>query len=232
MAQAWSQSAASLESIYAIPVLSIHDHPFVLVGKYALKWMGVPVHTGYLTLPWQLVRTSQVGSICKALAQTGERLEVYEPSIPELPMLSELPEHRSRGCLSYNLTVDAEKVQVPHPINFVPALMESQFHPNPTDRRAKPYPTPYPITDENLKFVWGEPVAFPMDDDRCRIPQMDMDYSPRYLILDLLSQQDKLLSKVQNTKRLAEYFADWRRRAKYGADSRPWLQVPFIMLSL
>ncbi|KAG0643114.1 hypothetical protein HOY80DRAFT_947392, partial [Tuber brumale] len=276
-AQAWSQSAASLESIYA--VLSIHDHPFVLVGRYALKWMGVPVHTGYVMDI--LVRTSQVGSICKALAQTGEWLEVDESSIPEFPMLSELPEHRSEGrfkrhddqwyiCLcsesTYHLTVDTEKVQVPHPINFVPALMESEFHPNPTDRRAKPYPRPFLITDENLKFVWGEPVTFPvfipsipeffdscldcmggrtyLDDDTCRIPQIDIDYLSRYLILDSLSQQDKLLSKVQNTKQLAEYFADRRRsqerrmqrvmerRAKHGADSRPGPQVPFIMLPL
>lgn len=44
--QARSQSAASLESIYV--VLSYYDRPFVLVGKYAIKWMGVPVHQGFV----------------------------------------------------------------------------------------------------------------------------------------------------------------------------------------
>jgi len=34
LAQAWSPSARSLESVFK--VLSDHDHPFVMVGKYAL----------------------------------------------------------------------------------------------------------------------------------------------------------------------------------------------------
>lgn len=48
MAQAWSQSVASLESVFA--VLSAHDHPFVMVGTYALRWMGVQVLPGYVCI--------------------------------------------------------------------------------------------------------------------------------------------------------------------------------------
>ena len=80
MAKAWSQSVASLESIYGI--LSDHGHLFVLVGKYTLKWMGVwhildlyawlSPHHGYppptvniaLQIMDILVRTLQVGFIC------------------------------------------------------------------------------------------------------------------------------------------------------------------------
>jgi len=46
LAQAWAPSAASLESVFK--VLSDHNHPFVMVGTYALTWMGVPVCTGYV----------------------------------------------------------------------------------------------------------------------------------------------------------------------------------------
>lgn len=31
---------ASLETVFL--VLNAHDHPFIMVGKYALRWMGVP----------------------------------------------------------------------------------------------------------------------------------------------------------------------------------------------
>ncbi|RPA88904.1 hypothetical protein L873DRAFT_1823812 [Choiromyces venosus 120613-1] len=44
-AQVWSHSPASLDSVFS--VVNAHDHPFIMVGKYALRWMGVPVHTGY-----------------------------------------------------------------------------------------------------------------------------------------------------------------------------------------
>ena len=83
-----------------------------------------------------------------------------------------------------------------------------------------------------------------MEDDNCRIPQIDMDYLARYLLLDSPAQKDKLLSKVKDTKQLAKYFADrqwWQerrvkrvmgRRAKFGADSKPGPQVPFKMLLL
>jgi len=53
MAQAWSPSARSLESVFQ--VLSDHNHPFFMVGKYALTWMGVLVHTGYVPLTHALM---------------------------------------------------------------------------------------------------------------------------------------------------------------------------------
>lgn len=53
LAQAWSPSARSLESVFK--VLSNHDHPFVMVGTYALTWMGVPVHTGYVHIAYPLI---------------------------------------------------------------------------------------------------------------------------------------------------------------------------------
>ena len=79
--------------------LSKHHDPFVLVGKYALNWMGVPVHSGYVSiacLTFQLPalatilaqimdilpRVSQVGSIYKTLSQSGEWLGVTKSSMP------------------------------------------------------------------------------------------------------------------------------------------------------
>jgi len=53
MAQTWSPSAASLESIFK--VLSDHDHSFIMVGKYSLPEMGVTVHTGYVLIAHPLV---------------------------------------------------------------------------------------------------------------------------------------------------------------------------------
>ncbi|RPA95971.1 hypothetical protein L873DRAFT_1696044 [Choiromyces venosus 120613-1] len=279
MAQAWSQSTASLESIFA--VLSDHDHPFVMVGTYALRWMGVQVLPGY-TMDI-LIRTSQVASICQALAQTGEWLEVDESSIPVLVTLAGRKEYRSirrfKRCDdqwyislcsedTYRLTVDSEKIQVPHPVNFNSVLVESEFHPNPTGRSTYWRSRPYLMTDKNIPFVWaaGGQVSFPvfipripefldsclnclggrnyMDDDSCHIPHGDMSYLARYLLLDLPHQQDKLLSKVKNTKWLAEFFADrqWRqerrmkkvmeRQAKNAAHAKPGPQIPFTMKPL
>jgi len=53
LAQAWSPRARSLESVFK--VLSNHNHQFVMVGKCALTWMGVPVHTGYIRIAYPLM---------------------------------------------------------------------------------------------------------------------------------------------------------------------------------
>ncbi|KAG0133732.1 hypothetical protein HOY82DRAFT_251854 [Tuber indicum] len=122
-----------------------------------------------------LVRTSQAASICQALSQTGEWLEVDQSSIPGLVRLAERAERRSIRRFkrhddqwyislcsedTYRLAIDTEKVQVPHPINFNSVLMEPEFRPNPADRRFKPYL----ITDKNIEFVWapGGSVSFPV----------------------------------------------------------------------
>jgi len=193
-----------------------------------------------------LVRTSQAGSISQALAQSGEWIEVDKSSIPELAMLHGSEGHHSVGWFkrcddhwyislcsedTYRLTVDTEKIKVPHPINFNSVLVESDFHPNPRDRIPHDRSSrPYLITDEDVKFVWGEPITFPvfiptipeyLDSclnrlrewgRTCYTPQMDMDNMARYLALDSPLQQEKLLSKVKNTKQLAEYFTQRQRR--------------------
>ncbi|KAG0125359.1 hypothetical protein HOY82DRAFT_571954, partial [Tuber indicum] len=152
----WSQSAASLESI--LSVLNGRDHFFVQARTNALNWMGVPVCSGYIMDI--LVRASQV----------GEWLEVDKYSVPGLAMLPESGEQYSVGwfkryddqwyiCLctedNYRLTVDTEKIQVPHPINFNSTLAGSEFHPYPKYR----FPhyrssLPYLITYEDVNFVW------------------------------------------------------------------------------
>ncbi|PUU72270.1 hypothetical protein B9Z19DRAFT_1138313 [Tuber borchii] len=274
MAEPWSQSAASLESIFSI--LSEHDHPFVMVGKYALNWMGVPVHSGYIMDI--LLRTSQAGSIYQALVQSGEWLEVDKSSIPELAILPESGEHDSIGWFkryddqwyislctedTYHIVVDTEKIQVPHPINFNSVLVESEFHPNPQDEiRDARSSLPYLITDEGVKFVWGEPITFPVFIPTipeyldsclnrirewgytCYMARMDMDNLARYLVLDSPHQQEKVLSKVENTEQLAEYFTQRQQRqercmkrimeqqrkhaALYGTTGKG-LNLPFIM---
>lgn len=226
-----------------------------------------------------LVRTSQAGSIYQALAQSAEWLEVDKSSIPELAILPEIEEHDSIGwfkrcddqwfvCLcsedTYHIAVDTEKIQVPHPVNFNSVLVESEFHPNPKDRIPHDRSSlPYLITDEDVKFVWGEPITFPVFIPTipeyldsclnrlrewgytCYIPQMDMDNLARYLVLDSPLQQEKLLSKVKNTKQLAEYFTRRQQRqersmrrimeqqkkyvALYGTRGS---KVPFIMKAL
>ncbi|KAG0643604.1 hypothetical protein HOY80DRAFT_1020020 [Tuber brumale] len=273
MAQAWSPSVASLESVFT--VLSDHDHPFVMVGKYALPWMGVPVHTGYIMDI--LVRTSQAASIRQSLAQTREWMEVDDASVPGLASLAERREQRSIGglkrlddywyiCLctedTYQLMVDTKKIQVPHVVSLNAGLVESEFHPNPLDQRVRPFL----ITDKNIKFVWAEPITFPvfiptipeyldsclnctggrshMDDESCDVPESDMAYLSRYLVLDSPHQRDKLLSEVHNAKLLEAYFIDrqrrqeirmkkvMERRMKHASHLNSGLQVPFVMLSL
>jgi len=200
-----------------------------------------------------LVRTSQAASICQALAQTGEWLEVDESSIPALVTKSERTEHRSIRRFkrvddywyislcseeTYHLTVDTKKIQVLHPVNFNSVLVESEFHPNPTDRSADHPSRPFLMTDKNIPFVWaaGGQVSFPVfipsipefvdsclscmgerdykDKSLC-LPQGYLDYMARYLLLDSPHQQDKLLSKVMSTRLLEQFFAGrqwWQER--------------------
>jgi len=272
MAQAWSPSARSLESVFH--VLSDHDHPFVMVGTYALKWMGVGLHTGYIMDI--LARNSQAASIHQSLAQTSGWMEVDDASIPGLVSTAEREEQRSVGrfkrlddhwyislCTedTYKLLVATEKIRVPHPISWNAGLVESEFHPNPTDRRVKPYL----ITDKTIKFVGAEPVAFPafiptipqyldsclsctggrshVDDESCIIPESDLDYLSRYLALDSPHQQNKVLSKVHQAKLLEEYFMNRRRRQesrmkkilerrRKRSHLNPRPQVPFVMPDL
>src|SRR5207302_1732997 len=120
-----------------------------------------------------LVRTSQAVSIRQALAQTGEWIEVDDVSIPGLVSLAERMGKRSVGRLkrfddhwdislcseeTYHLPVDTKKIPVPHALSLNTPLVESEFHPNPTDRRIKPYL----MTDKDIKFVWVEPITFPI----------------------------------------------------------------------
>jgi len=228
-----------------------------------------------------LVRTSQAASICQALAQTGEWLEADESSIPEFVTLVERVDHRSirrfKRCDdhwyislcsedTYDLTVDTKKIQVLHPVNFDSVLVESEFHPNPTDRSPDPWISrPYLMTDKNIPFIWaaGGVVSFPVfiptlpefidsclscmggqNSKSSGIARRDMDYLARYLLLDLPHQQDKLLSKVKNTKQLAEFFMGrqqrqerrmkmvMERQAEYAAHAKPGPQVPFVMKPL
>lgn len=230
-----------------------------------------------------LIRTSQVASICQTFAQTGEWVEVDESSITGLVTLAERDERRSirrfKRCddqwyislcseNTYRLTVDSEKIQVPHPINFNSVLVQSEFHPNPGDRSSDWKPRPYLMTDKDIAFVWpaSGQVSFPVfiptipefldsclscmggrnykDDESCHIPHGDVSYLARCLLLDLPHQQDKLLSKVKNTKQLAEFFTERQQRqerrmsrlmegrAKYAAHAKPGPRVPFIMKSL
>ena len=190
-----------------------------------------------------LVRNSQVASIYQAFVATGEWLGVDESSMPTFIMRGDLPEHRSvqrlkryddkwyiRLCTkdSYRISVDTEKIQVPHVLAFNSALVESEFHHNTLDWR------PYCLTDEKIKFTEDLPITFPVfiptipeyidscldiiqDMDSighksCTLPRMDMDYLARYLVFSSPHLQDKLLAKVKNCKQLAEYFAEGERR--------------------
>ena len=118
---------------------------------------------------------------------------------------------------SYRLTVDTPKTQVPHVVNYNSALVESEFHPNSSGRSVRPYL----LTDDNIKFVGDLPLPFPVfiptipqfldpcldcivgrkaiDYPSCTLPTIDIENMARYLLFDLPSQQDKLLSKVTNT---------------------------------
>ncbi|KAG0633815.1 hypothetical protein HOY80DRAFT_1005673 [Tuber brumale] len=169
MPSSWSPSPTSLHSVYL--VLSAFDHHFIMVGKYALNWMGVPVFTSHTVDI--LVRNSQLTSIYHAFVQTGEWLGVDEPTIQEFHMGGDRPEYRSVQRLkryneswyinlcteeSYRISVDTKKVHVPHVLAYNSALVEAEFHPNASDRSVKPYL----LTDEKIKFVGDPPVTFPV----------------------------------------------------------------------
>lgn len=161
---------------------------------------------------------------------------------------------------SYQLSVDTAKIQVPHVINYNSALVESEFHPNATDRSVKV--RPYLTTDENVKFVGDEPIMFPVfiptipqfldscldciGDGKaigsapCELPHIYMEYLARYLVLDSPSQQEKFLAKVKNRERLAEYFR--QRQVQHERGMKRVMQrrekhnvdstVPFIKIPL
>ena len=192
-----------------------------------------------------LVRTSQSSSIRQSLAQTKHRMEVDDASIPGLVSLAERKEQRSVARLkrlddhwyislctddTYKQMVDTKKIQVPHPISLNAGLVESEVRPNLTDRRFRPFP----ITYENIKFVWAEPITFLvfiptipeyidsclsctggwsyLDDESCSVPEGDLDYLSRYLAFDSPNQQDILLSKVHLAKLLEAFLINRQRQ--------------------
>ncbi|KAG0130079.1 hypothetical protein HOY82DRAFT_609973 [Tuber indicum] len=213
-----------------------------MVGKYALRRMEVPVHTGY-TIDI-LVPTIQLVSIHQAFIQTFERLAVDESGMDDLHLDFHAVEYRSvrtfprsdgewflifRGEGSWRLAVDTRKVQAPHVLSCDRVLVESEFHPNCSDRSVMPYL----ITDDNTKFAGDQPITFPVftptipqfldscrdcigdgrssDGGSCALRQFDMDNLARYLVLESPSQQAKLLAKVANSERLTQYFEKRRQ---------------------
>ncbi|KAG0130087.1 hypothetical protein HOY82DRAFT_592247 [Tuber indicum] len=273
MARSWSQSPASLNSVFS--VLNSHGHPFVMVGKYALRWMGVPAYTGYTVDI--LVRTTQLVSIHQAFIQTGEWREVDESCTDELDLEFHAVEHRSVRKLkrfdddwflslcdegSCSLAVDTKKIQVPHVVNCNSVLVESEFHPDSSDRSVRPYL----ITECNIKFAGDQPITFPIfiptipqfldscldcigdgrssDDGSYSLPQIDMDNLARYLVLDSPDQQAKLLAKVKNREGLTQYFEKRRRNQERGmkrvmerqikrqVDASPGRDVPSVEVPL
>jgi len=202
------------------------------------------------------VRASQAAFIYQALVRTGEWLEVDESMMLGSGIRGDRVEHCSvrelkwrydkwylRLCHedSYHITVDTEKIQVPHVINWNSALVESEFHPNAPDRSAGPRTPPFLLTDENIKFTPDQAITFPvfiptipqfidsclyfvvgsMDKPHRRPtpPYTDLSYMEQYLVLDSPHQQDKLLAKVKNREGLVEYFAH-RQRFKEGRMKR------------
>ena len=130
----------------------------------------------------------------------------------------------------YCLTVDTKKIQVPHVAGYGRVLVESEFHPAQSPADEGFLSMVRVLGDENVKFVRGEPVTFPVfiptipqfldacmdsmrsytfvDDGSCRTPQADMDELFCFLALLCPHQQDKILAKVKNGKQLAVYFAE------------------------
>ncbi|PUU79171.1 hypothetical protein B9Z19DRAFT_1064426 [Tuber borchii] len=117
----------------------------------------------------------------------------------------------------YCLTVYIKKIQVPHVAGYGCVLVESGFHParGPTDLGF--LSMLQVLGDQNVKFVRGEPVTFPVfipqfldacmdfmrgytfvDGGSCRTPLTDMDDLSEFLALDCHHQQDRLLAKVKN----------------------------------
>ncbi|RPA99297.1 hypothetical protein L873DRAFT_1684138, partial [Choiromyces venosus 120613-1] len=161
-----------------------------------------------------LVRTSQAASVQQSLAQTGEWMEVDDASIPALVSFVERSKQHSIRRLkrlddhwyislfredNYWHMVHTKKIQVPYAISLNAGLVESDFHPNSTDRRVRPFP----ISEKDITFVGAEPTIFPVfipsipkypnsclnctggrshvDDESCCVPESDMDYLSRYL---------------------------------------------------
>ncbi|KAG0131310.1 hypothetical protein HOY82DRAFT_608269 [Tuber indicum] len=225
------------------------DHPFIMVGKYAPRWMGVPVCTGYTSFFGILNYCPHTKPLFK--------LAVEYRSVRKLKRYHDEWYIGLRSEVTCCLTVDSQKIQVPHVVNYNSLLVESEFHPNSADRSVRPYL----LTDSNIKFVGDPPLAFPVfiptvpqfldsclncirgrscrDDRSCILPQIDLDNIARYLVLDSPSQQHKLLAKVANRERLAEYFQMrernqqrrmkriMERRAKYQVDAQ--LEVPIVI---
>ncbi|KAG0137678.1 hypothetical protein HOY82DRAFT_646901 [Tuber indicum] len=141
-------------------------------------------------------------------------------------------------------------------------LVESEFHPDSSDRSVRPYL----ITEGNIKFAGDQPITFPIfiptipqfldpcldcigdgrssDDRSYSLPQIDMDNLARYLVLDSPDQQAKLLAKVTNREGLTEYFEKrgrnqergmkrvMERQMKRQVDASPGREVPCVEVPL
>ncbi|KAG0137709.1 hypothetical protein HOY82DRAFT_535392 [Tuber indicum] len=191
-----------------------------------------------------LVRTTQLVSVHQAIIQACERLVVDESGMDDLHLDFQAVEYRSvrtfprsdgewflsiRGEGSCRLAVDTRKIQVPHVLSCDRVLVESEFHPDSSDRSVMPYL----ITDDNTRFAGYQPITFPLfkptipqfldscrdcigdgrssDHGSCALPQIDKDNLARYLVLESPSQQAKPLAKVANSEGLRQYFEKRRQ---------------------
>ncbi|KAG0130084.1 hypothetical protein HOY82DRAFT_609977 [Tuber indicum] len=201
-----------------------------MVGKYALRWMGAPVYTGY-TIDI-LVRTTQLVSIHQEFIQTAEWLEVDESVKDELVwefhavlLESEFHPYSSDRSVRPYLIMDGNiKFAGDQPITF-PIFI----------------PTIPQFLDSFLDCIGDGRSS---DNGSCALPQIDIYNLARYLVLDSPSQQARLLAKVTNSEGLTQYFEKQRpnqergmkrvmeRQMKHRVDTRPGPGVPSVEVPL
>jgi len=128
-------------------ILDEHDHPVVLIGDQALRWMAVRLGTDEdLDL---LVRDGQHNSIVQCLLASGcwTQVDIESDFGFEAVRKAEVPRFERLGEQFYinlwpenlfGLAVDGDLCEVPHICAWNPVLAESTFYPFPDHNHSYP----------------------------------------------------------------------------------------------
>jgi hypothetical protein len=164
------------------PVFREHNHPLILVGLVAHRWMGGRGFTGYPVID-VLLRNGQLHSITSDIVRTGHWKDVDAQDLQKLPMNIELGQiHEADIVLerthhemlqiyyirfwseeTYRINIDSSRlIEVPDVYAWRPYLIEEEYHPAINRKDGwwfGPYIRPKPTDCILPKLPHGKPLG-------------------------------------------------------------------------
>ncbi|KAF8337704.1 hypothetical protein F5887DRAFT_1285016 [Amanita rubescens] len=213
-------------------VLDVHQHPCILLGRFALLWMGAAVcPSSNFDL---LIRNSQIAAIAEDIPRTGN----WE----EAPLVCTFWEdYLQPPPRVFNRTDGTFSIKAPCCEVLTPVLLESDLHPGPEISAHKPplltipngrfLPNTHsqsasrgsqskvyiPTISRYLDALLAQSRWLEENVDRglCLYgPSVDVSYLIRYLFLEMPSQSRKILPLLESKSRMEDVLDRYKRTYK------------------